>query len=156
MGGFTPYEKANTLCISVLQNHSPIPSSEEDMTCSHASPKYKASTSTTHFLPTLAVRSLPDVTHQENREPGNGERGTDKQDREGYRHFPYNIIDIQYYNTNTPTAKITEPRGLRGSHWNADRVSSGISNYAIQEFRRSYAALMCSCLKRFFLRVDQF
>ena len=65
MGGFTPYEKANTLCISVLQNHSPIPSSEEDMTCSHASPKYKASTSTTHFLPTLAVRSLPDVTHQE-------------------------------------------------------------------------------------------
>ena len=57
----------------VLQNHSPIPSSEEDMTCSHASPKYKASTSTTHFLPTLAVRSLPDVTHRENREPGNGE-----------------------------------------------------------------------------------
>ena len=25
MGGFTPYEKANTLCISVLQNHSPHP-----------------------------------------------------------------------------------------------------------------------------------
>ena len=65
MGYFHPYEKDNTLCISVLQNHSPIPSSEEDMTCSHASPKYKASTSTTHFLPTLAVRSLPDVTHQE-------------------------------------------------------------------------------------------
>ena len=35
------------------------------MTCSHASRKYKASTSTTHFLPTLAVRSIPDVTHQE-------------------------------------------------------------------------------------------
>ena len=35
------------------------------MTCSHASPKYKASTSTTHFLPTLAVRSIPDVTRQE-------------------------------------------------------------------------------------------
>ena len=168
MGGFTPYEKANTLCISVLQNHSPIPSSEEDMTCSHASPKYKASTSTTHFLPTLAVRSIPDVTHQELKVRWRpifilmwhigktDSRGTDKQDREGYRHFPYNIIDIQYYNTNTPTAKITEPRRLRRSHRNADRVSSGISNYAIQEFRRSYAALMCSCLKRFFLRVDQF
>ena len=125
----------------VLQNHSPIPSSEEDMTCSHASPKYKASTSSTHFLPTLAVRSLPDVTHQELkvrerpifiltlnvRKIGAGKRGTDKQDREVYRHFPYNITDIQYYNTNTPTAKITEPRGLRRSHRNADRVSSGRS-----------------------------
>ena len=100
------------------------------MKCSHASPKYKASTSTTHFLPTLAVRSIPDVTHQELkvhqrpifiltlnvRKTGAGKRGTDKQDREGYRHFPYNITDIQYYNTNTPTAKITEPRRLRGSH----------------------------------------
>ena len=138
MGGFTPHEKANALCISVLQNHSPIPSSEEDMTCTHASPKYKASTSTTHFLPTLAVRSLPDVTHQELkvhqrpifiltlnvRKTGAGKRGTDKQDREGYRHFPYNIIDIQYYNTNTPTAKITEPRRLRRSHRNPARVSS--------------------------------
>ena len=47
------------------------------------------------------------------RKTGAGERGTDKQDREVYRHFPYNITDIQYYNTNTPTAKITEPRGLR-------------------------------------------
>ena len=148
MGGFTPYEKANTLCISILQNHSPIPSSEEDMTCTHASPKYKASTSTTHFLPTLAVRSLPDVTHQELkvhqrpssiltlnvRKTGAGKRGTDKQDREVYRHFPYNITDIQYYNTNAPTAKITEPRRLRRSHRNADRVSSGISsNYYLNK-----------------------
>ena len=97
MGGFTPYEKANTLCISVLQNHSPIPSSEEDMTCSHASPKYKASTYTTHFLPTLAVRSLPDVTHQENREPANGER-TSKIGKD----IGISLITLQTYSIITP------------------------------------------------------
>ena len=98
------------------------------MTCSHASPKYKASTSTTHFLPTLAVRSLPDLTHHELkvhhrpifiltlyvRKTGAGKRGTDKQDREVYRHFPYNITDIQYYNTNAPTAKKRSREGSVG------------------------------------------
>ena len=68
------------------------------------------------------------------RKTGAGERGTDKQDREVYRHFPYNITDIQYYNTNTPTAKITEPRGLRGSHRNTYRVLSRISsNYYLNK-----------------------
>ena len=40
--------------------------------------------------------------------------GTDKQDREVYRHFPYNITDIQYYNTNTPTAKKRSREGSEG------------------------------------------
>ena len=124
MGGFTPYEKDNTLCISVLQNHSPIPSSEEDMTCSHASPKYKASTSTTHFLPTLAVRSIPDVTHQENREPGNGER-TSKIGK----YIGISLITLQTYSIIT-LIHLPQKNGaarLRRWHRNAERVSSGIS-----------------------------